>query len=94
MFRADYEDILTMRPGITDLASILYRDESVVLGKAGDPEQEYLRHILPEKIAMAKRYVCEWSMANDAALILKTLWKLISDRLRARTHEADIFAKE
>ena len=39
MFRQDYEEILRVRPGITDLASIKYRDEETVLGNAADPEQ-------------------------------------------------------
>jgi len=82
MFRADYEEILKVRPGITDPASILYRDESAVLGQAGDPEQEYVRRILPEKIAMAKRYVREQSLATDAAVIFRTLVKLVADRIR------------
>jgi lipopolysaccharide/colanic/teichoic acid biosynthesis glycosyltransferase len=81
MFRSDYEEILTVRPGITDLASILYRDESAVLAQAGDPEQEYIRRILPEKIAVAKRYVRRQSLATDAAVILHTVAKLVSDRI-------------
>ena len=85
IFHADYEEILTVRPGITDLASIAYRDESAVLAQAGDPEQEYVRRVLPEKIALAKRYVRQQSLAADAAVILQTVTKLISDRIRPIT---------
>ena len=56
MFRDDYEEILRVRPGITDLASIKYRDEAEILGRADDPEKEYVEQILPEKIRLAKEY--------------------------------------
>jgi lipopolysaccharide/colanic/teichoic acid biosynthesis glycosyltransferase len=93
MFHADYEEILTVRPGITDLASIQYRDESTVLGQAGDPEQEYVRRVLPEKIALAKRYVRRQSLAGDAVVICQTLARLVSDRMRPAKHTTEIVAK-
>ena len=57
MFRADYAEILRVRPGITDPASIKYRHEAEILGRAADPEKEYVERILPEKIRLAKEYV-------------------------------------
>src|SRR5205823_3489062 len=47
LFRRDYEEILTVRPGITDLASLKYRDEAEVLRHAENPQEEYVRHVLP-----------------------------------------------
>jgi lipopolysaccharide/colanic/teichoic acid biosynthesis glycosyltransferase len=44
VFHRDYEDILRVRPGITDLASLKYRDEASLLGNAENPEEEYLTH--------------------------------------------------
>jgi lipopolysaccharide/colanic/teichoic acid biosynthesis glycosyltransferase len=73
MFRDDFEYILEFRPGITDLASIEYRDEQEVLGAAADPEAEYVSNVLPRKLDLCKRYVREWSLLRDFALILKTL---------------------
>ena len=72
MFRQDYEEILRVRPGITDLASIKYSDEAAVLGQAADPEKEYIERILPEKIRLAKEYVRRSSCCFDVALILLT----------------------
>jgi len=72
-FRDDYEEILKVRPGITDLASIKYRDENVILGRAEDPEEEYLRTVLPEKIRLAKEYVRRASFLFDFSLIVRTL---------------------
>jgi len=75
-FREDYKEILQVVPGITDLASVQYRDEAEVLGRFEDPEAAYVRHILPEKIKLAKEYVRRSSLFFDITLILKTLLKL------------------
>jgi lipopolysaccharide/colanic/teichoic acid biosynthesis glycosyltransferase len=72
MFRADYEEILRVRPGITDPASIKFRHEAEILGRAADPEREYVERILPEKIRLAKDYVRQSSFWYDMTLIFKT----------------------
>jgi lipopolysaccharide/colanic/teichoic acid biosynthesis glycosyltransferase len=77
LFRSDYAEILKIRPGITDLASIKYRDEAAVLRKSDNPEKEYLTRILPDKVALAKEYVQRSSLLFDVTLILKTLRKLL-----------------
>ena len=76
MFRPDYEEILRVRPGITDLASIEFRDEAALLGQAADPEAEYVARVLPEKIRLAKVYVRQSSFLSDIAIIVKTLTRL------------------
>jgi lipopolysaccharide/colanic/teichoic acid biosynthesis glycosyltransferase len=76
MFSDDYAEILRVRPGITDLASIRYSDEAAVLGRADDPEKEYVGRILPEKIRLAKEYVRRSSLCFDAVLITLTLLKI------------------
>ncbi len=76
LFRQDYEEILKIRPGITDLASLKYRDEPADLGKSENPEEEYLRHVLPDKMRLAKEYIERSSFLFDLTLILKTLLKL------------------
>lgn len=73
MFADDYAEILSVRPGITDLASIKYRDEAAVLARAADPETEYVRRVLPEKIRLAKEYVQRQSFWFDIGLILLTV---------------------
>ena len=77
MFADDYADILRVRPGVTDLASIKYRDESAILGRSADPEQEYIRHVLPEKIRLAHEYVRRQSLALDLAIIGRTVLCLL-----------------
>ena len=64
--------VLSVRPGITDNASIEYRDENDILAKADDPEQEYIEKVMPVKLEYYMRYVEERSMAGDIAIILRT----------------------
>ena len=81
LLREEYEEILKIRPGITDLASLEYRDEEAVLGQSENPEAHYLRWVLPDKIRLAKEYMRRSSFFFDLALILKTLPKLFWYRL-------------
>jgi lipopolysaccharide/colanic/teichoic acid biosynthesis glycosyltransferase len=77
LFRQDYEEILTVRPGITDLASLQYRDEASILGQFHNPEEAYVNCILPDKIRLAKEYLDRSSFFFDLLLILKTLLRLV-----------------
>jgi len=77
LFQQDYEEILRVRPGITDLASLTYRHEAEVLGRAENPEEEYIRRILPDKIRLAKEYLRRSSLFFDVTLICETLLKLL-----------------
>jgi len=77
MFADDYMEILTVRPGITDPASLKFRHESDILGQAADPEAEYVQRILPEKIALAKQYIAQSSLAYDMRLLCETFWRVL-----------------
>lgn len=76
LFRQDYTEILTLRPGITDPASLQYRHESELLAQADNPEEAYVSRILPEKIRLAKEYTKQSSLVFDVTVILKTLLHL------------------
>ncbi len=76
MYREAYAELLKVRPGITDLASLKYRNESEVLGQYEDPEKAYVGEILPDKIELGRRYVRERNMLMDIAIILRTLLRL------------------
>jgi len=76
IFRKDYEEILKIRPGITDLASIKYRDEAALLGRYENPEEEYVTRVLPDKINLGKEYVRQSSVFFDLTLIFKTFLRL------------------
>lgn len=66
-------EILSVRPGITDPASITYRNEQDELAGADDPEQHYVEVILPRKVALYRDYVRTNSVLGDLALIWQTL---------------------
>lgn len=70
---ATREKVLSVRPGITDPASIEYRDESEQLARAADPEHEYLHVVMPRKLRLAEAYVERASLGTDLRLILRTL---------------------
>jgi lipopolysaccharide/colanic/teichoic acid biosynthesis glycosyltransferase len=65
--------VLSVSPGITDWAAILYKDENDILGRAADPERAYVESILPVKLAYYQRYVRERSFWLDLRIILRTL---------------------
>lgn len=68
--------VLSVRPGITDKASIEFKDESLVLGCAADPNRAYVEKVLPIKLAYYQEYVNSRSFFGDIVLILKTLRSL------------------
>ena len=72
-FRRDYEEILTVRPGLTDQASLKFRDEAGFLARFQNPEAAYLTEVLPAKVELGKQYARSASLAVDIALVFKTL---------------------
>lgn len=72
------EKILSVRPGITDIASIEYRDESHVLARAADPEYAYIHEVMPHKLALAASYVDQASVWTDIKLIVRTILAILS----------------
>lgn len=77
MFRADYEAILSVRPGITDIASLHFKNEGDLLAESADPDRTYVTEILPEKIRLAKHYIDRRTLLFDLTLILRTLTALL-----------------
>lgn len=71
------DKVLSVRPGITDIASIEYRDESAVLARAADPEHAYIHEVMPHKLALAASYVDQASVWTDIKLILRTLVAIV-----------------
>lgn len=76
MFRDEYVELLKVRPGITDLASLAYRHESDLLGAASDPETLYVREILPDKIRLGREYLRRRSLSLDLWLIFRTVCRM------------------
>lgn len=77
-YTAQQRQVLTVRPGITDIASIAYRNEEDLLGCRPDPEQYYREVVLPAKLALNAEYLNKTSLGFDLLLILKTTRRLFS----------------
>jgi lipopolysaccharide/colanic/teichoic acid biosynthesis glycosyltransferase len=73
------EVVLSVRPGLTDLASIEFRDEAALLARARDAEREYVEVVMPRKLALAARYVRSASLALDVTILWRTL-RLLAGR--------------
>lgn len=69
--------VLSVRPGITDLASIEYRSESELLGKSSNPEQTYIEEVMPAKLAYCVRYVQQQSLWLDIQIIARTFFAVL-----------------
>ena len=74
----DYRQILMIKPGITDYASIEYSNEGELLRDIDDPEKKYLEEILPAKIVLYRTYLANRGMVTDVALIWQTVRKICS----------------
>ena len=72
--------VLDVRPGITDPASIKFRNENELMEKADDPEKYYIEVIMQEKIRLYLEYVEKQGFWYDIGLILKTFWVIVKER--------------
>ncbi|RVU43431.1 hypothetical protein EOE66_21070 [Rubrivivax rivuli] len=75
------ERLLSVRPGITDFASVRYRDENELLARAENPEREYIDVVLPAKLHYALRYVENPSLTSDLRVLGLTLRTVFAPRL-------------
>lgn len=74
LYPAELRDVvLSVRPGITDPASLSFRNESELLARAADPEREYVEVVMPAKLKLAAAYVRQASLMTDVRLIVATL---------------------
>ena len=78
LFKEDYKQILQVKPGITDYASIYFRDEESILKNYLNPEEGYVKEVLPQKIKFYKKYLEDISFLIDLKLIFLTFWKIIN----------------
>ncbi len=72
----DREIVFSVRPGITDCASLTFSDESALLAGFADPQRAYVEEILPIKLRYYREYVSTRTFAGDFKIVLKTLVKV------------------
>lgn len=71
-YRDDYSNILSVRPGITDYASVNFRHEAALMNGKVDGESYYLKEILPQKIILYKMYLKKVSLTTDIKILFST----------------------
>lgn len=77
MYNEVQRKVLSVKPGITDYASIEYIDENILLGKADDPEKVYIEQIMPEKILYNMKFINNRSLKEYFKIIFLTIGKIM-----------------
>lgn len=77
LYTPEQRQILNVRPGITDLASLEYFEENELLGKSDNPQKTYIEEIMPAKIELNKRYLANPTLANDLKIMWATFLRII-----------------
>lgn len=77
LYTIDQLRVLSLRPGITDYASIEYVDENEILGKAANPEKVYIEEIMPDKIRLNLKYIDNYNICEYFKIIFMTIWKIV-----------------
>lgn len=78
MYTPEQMHVLDVRPGITSLASIRYRNENDILAASDDPDKCYIEKVMPDKLAIDLEYVANHSFFYDVKLIFMTFWEIIT----------------
>ena len=73
MFSDEYNEVLSIKPGITDYAAIEFRDEEAVLSRYDDTEKAYIEVVLPAKIKLYKKYIRQAGFFSDTKILILTL---------------------
>lgn len=73
LYTPDQQKVLQVRPGITDMASIAYKNENELLAKSADPEKTYIEEVMPEKLKLNMVYINDPSLINYLKIIFKTI---------------------
>ncbi len=77
LYTKEQAEILKVKPGITDEASLVYFKENELLGNSSNPRETYIQEIMPAKIALNKKYLEHPTFANDIKIIWKTFLKVV-----------------
>jgi lipopolysaccharide/colanic/teichoic acid biosynthesis glycosyltransferase len=80
MYTEEQLKVLSVRPGLTDFASLVYIDENKLLENQEDPEEFYIKEMMPRKLELNLKYIEQQSVKTDAILIFKTLKAIVSGK--------------
>jgi lipopolysaccharide/colanic/teichoic acid biosynthesis glycosyltransferase len=76
LYNEEQKRVLTIRPGITDWASINYRQENVILGKSSNPEKDYIEKVMPDKLRFNMIYINKYGVTEYLKIIFTTLLRI------------------
>lgn len=79
LYDVEQKKVLTVLPGITDYASIKFRNENDLLALAEDPERKYIEEIMPEKLRLNLKYINDNNIFKDIEIILETFYTIVKD---------------
>ena len=77
LYTEEQRRVLSVRPGITDYASIEYVDENTILGQVEDADKAYIELILPDKIRYNMKYIEHQSVTEYFKIIFLTIWSIV-----------------
>lgn len=77
LYNLEQKKVLSVKPGITDYASIEYSNENELLGKAENPEEVYINEIMPAKLKLNLKYIEEQGLGTDFKIIFRTIGKIL-----------------
>lgn len=77
MYSPEQKKVLSVKPGITDYASIVYSNENELLSRSEEPEQHYIHKVMPAKLRLNLKYIHEQGFWKDLRVIFKTVGKII-----------------
>ena len=80
MYTEEQMKVLSVRPGLTDFASLVYIDENKLLEDQENPEEFYIKEMMPRKLELNLKYIEQQSVKTDAILIFKTLKAIVSGK--------------
>jgi lipopolysaccharide/colanic/teichoic acid biosynthesis glycosyltransferase len=78
LYSPEQRQVLSVRPGITDYASLQYFDENRLLGESKDPERTYIEEIMPVKLNINLNYIPKAGIVEDIKIIFLTLKRIVS----------------
>jgi lipopolysaccharide/colanic/teichoic acid biosynthesis glycosyltransferase len=78
LYNAEQQKVLSVKPGITDYASIEYSEENDLLAKSNNPEGTYINEIMPAKLRLNQKYIAEKNLTTDIKILWLTFKKIIS----------------
>lgn len=77
LYTLEQQQVLSVKPGITDFASLEYFNENEVLSKSSNPEETYIKEVMPHKLLLNMKYINQQGFFVDLKIIFNTLLKIV-----------------